>query len=177
MPWPRAVPLSADRLCLEPLTVEHADVMVDVLAPVELYHFTGGGPPSLEELRARYTRQVRGRSQDGTAGWLNWIIRPRQGRAPIGFVQATLHRTAQVTTADLAWLVTPSAQGHGFATESAERAATWLRSVDVRELRARIHPEHGASARVALRIVMHPTITRCDGEVLWRERPPASDEC
>lgn len=175
MSWPRAVPLESDRLVLEPLTIEHADVMVDVLAPGELYRFTGGEPPSVEELRARYARQVRGQSDDGTAGWLNWIIRFDREGPPIGFVQATLHRTPDVMTADLAWLVTPSAQGHGFATKAAQQAAAWLRSIHVEELNALVHPEHEASAHVARRIGMQPTTTSHDGEVLWQKRLAAMD--
>jgi RimJ/RimL family protein N-acetyltransferase len=175
MPWPRAVRLKSDRLVLEPLSIEHTDVMVNVLAPRELYRFTGGEPPSAEELRARYTRQARGQSEDGTAGWLNWITHPRNGGPPIGFVQATLHRAAEGVTADLAWLVTPSAQGHGFATEAAQQVATWLHSIHMQELNALIHPEHEASAHVARRIGMHSTTISRDGEVLWRKRLAATD--
>ncbi len=51
MPWPYAVRLRSDRLVLDPLSIEHADVMVNVLAPRELYRFTGGEPPSAEDLR------------------------------------------------------------------------------------------------------------------------------
>lgn len=176
MPWPYAVRLRSDRLVLEPLSIEHADVMVNVLAPKELYRFTGGEPPSAEELRARYARQARGQSEDGTAGWLNWITHPRNGGPPIGFVQATLHRAAEGMTADLAWLVTPSAQGHGFATEAAQQVATWLHSIPMQELNALIHPEHKASAHVARRIGMHSTTISRDGEVLWRKRLAAMDK-
>ncbi len=73
MPWPYAVRLRSDRLVLDPLSIEHADVMVNVLAPRELYRFTGGEAAERRDLRARYTRQVRGQSEDGAAGWLNWI--------------------------------------------------------------------------------------------------------
>lgn len=176
MPWPRAVRLKSDRLVLEPLSIEHADLMVNVLAPRELYRFTGGEPPSADELRARYTRQARGQSEDGAAGWLNWIIHPRNGGPPIGFVQATLHRAAEGRTAEIAWLVTPSAQGHGFATEAAQQVATWLHSIHMQELNALIHPEHEASAHVARRIGMHSTAISRDGEVLWRKRLVAMDK-
>lgn len=174
MPWPRAVRLKSDRLVLERLSIEHADVMVNVLAPRELYRFTGGEPPSTEELRARYTRQARGQSEDGAAEWLNWITHPRNGGPPIGFVQVTLHRAAEGMTADRAWLVTPSAQGHGFATEVAQQVAMWLHSIHVQELNALIQPEHEASARVARRIGMHSTTISHDGEILWRKRLTAT---
>ncbi len=175
MPWPRAVRLKSDRLVLEPLMIGHADEMVGVLAPRVLYRFTGGEPPSTEELRERYARQVRGQSEDGTAGWLNWITRRRDGGPPIGFVQVTLHRAAEGMTADLAWLVTPSAQGHSFATEAAQQVAMWLHSIHVQELNALLRPEHEASARVARRVGMRSTTVSHDGEVLWRKRLVAMD--
>ena len=53
-----AVPLETLRLTLEPLRVDHAEEMAPLLADAELYTFTDGGPPTLEELRARYVRQV-----------------------------------------------------------------------------------------------------------------------
>ena len=65
-----AEPLRAPSITLEPLTVEHAEAMAAVLADPALYAVTGGEPPTTEELRARYARQVRGtvarrRARDG----------------------------------------------------------------------------------------------------------------
>ena len=45
---------------LTPLTVDHAVAMVDVLSDPSLYEFTGGTPPTLEELTDRYARQASG---------------------------------------------------------------------------------------------------------------------
>ena len=55
-----AEPLRAPSVTLEPLTVEHAEAMAAVLADPALYAVTGGEPPTTEELRARYARQVLG---------------------------------------------------------------------------------------------------------------------
>jgi RimJ/RimL family protein N-acetyltransferase len=167
MSWPRAVALRTDRLVLVPLAVEDASEMVAVLAPPDLYRFTGGEPPTLEALEARYGRQVGGRSEDGSAGWSNWIIRPRDGRPAIGFVQATLAREGAELVADLAWLITVSEQGRGLAGEAASAVVTWLTSTGVERLQAFIHPEHTASAHVARRLGLAPTSTLVDGEILW----------
>jgi hypothetical protein len=43
--------------------------MVTVLADDDLYAFTGSGPPTLPELRARYARLVAGHSADGEQEW------------------------------------------------------------------------------------------------------------
>jgi hypothetical protein len=66
------------RLCLVPLAVADAGEMVRVLSGEALYAFTGGAPPTLAELRARYARQAAGRSPDGSQEWRNWIVRRRR---------------------------------------------------------------------------------------------------
>ena len=165
--WPRADALRTDRLSLEPLAVRHASEMTRALAPLVLYRFTGGEPPTYDELEARYRRQARGRSDDGRAGWLNWIIRPIGGGPAIGFVQATLTRRGVELVADLAWLVTVSEQGRGLAREAGSAVMAWLPSIGVGRLQAHVHPDHTASARVAERLGLAPTTTLVDGEVLW----------
>ena len=173
MSWPRAVALRTERVSLEPLSVEHASEMLAALAPQNLYRFTGGEPPTLEELETRYRRQVGGQSEDGSAGWLNWIIRPVDGGPAIGFVQATLTREGSELVAELAWLITPSGQGRGLAREAASAVASWLTSCGATRLRAHVHPEHEASARIAQRLGLAPTSTLVDGEIRW-EAPSRS---
>ena len=88
--WPRAEPLMTSRLDLEPLRVDHAAEMAAVLDEPALFTYTGGTPPTEADLRARYLRQAAGVSPDGREGWLNWVLRLRATRIPIGTVQATL---------------------------------------------------------------------------------------
>ncbi|WP_081829515.1 GNAT family N-acetyltransferase [Paraoerskovia marina] len=173
--WPRAERLATARCVLEPLTVEHADEMVAVLASPDLYTFTGGGPPGREVLRERYTRQVVGCSPAGDAGWLNWVVRSRE--SAVGYVQATLTRpdgtdgtdgAAPVTTAELAWLVSPDAQGGGVATEAASAVVDWLAGRGVEQVCAAVHPDHHASAGVARRLGLVATGVMVEGEQLWR---------
>jgi hypothetical protein len=71
------------RLELAPLAVRDAEEMVTVLGHERLYAFTGGGPPTLAELRARYARLVVGRSPDGTQQWRNAVV-ARAGLAATG---------------------------------------------------------------------------------------------
>ncbi|MDF2993366.1 MAG: hypothetical protein K0S37_3880 [Microbacterium sp.] len=176
MSWPQADPLHSDRLALEPLAVDHVSEMLAALAPPKLYRFTGGAPPTPDELGARYRRQSQGKSEDGRAGWLNWIVRPACGGAGIGFVQATIERKEDGIVADLAWLVTPEEQGRGIAVEAASTVVTWLRSVDVRHIRAFIHPDHTASMQVVRRTGLAPTGALVDGEILWEALLPTATE-
>ena len=146
---------------LTPLTVDHAAAMVEVLADPSLYEFTGGTPPTLEELTDRYARQTVGRSPDGTEQWLNWVV--LLDSAPVGYVQATVVGDS----AEVAWVISPSAQGRGLATEATREMVDRLTAVGVRRLVAHVHPDHAASARVAERLGLRRTDVLEDGEVRW----------
>ena len=146
---------------LTPLTVEHATAMVAVLSDPSLYEFTGGTPPTLEELTDRYTRQAVGHSPDGTEQWLNWVV--LLDSAPVGYVQATVVGDS----AEIAWVISPSVQGRGLATEAARRMSELLSAAGVRRLVAHVHPDHAASARVAERLGLRRTDVVEGGEVRW----------
>jgi RimJ/RimL family protein N-acetyltransferase len=88
---------------LTPLTVDDAAAMVGVLADPALYTFIGGRPPTLEQLRQQYRRQVAGRSADGSQDWFNWIVRMRDTDEPIGTIQATILDDA--TRGEIAWII------------------------------------------------------------------------
>lgn len=160
------------RLVLEPLTVDHAGEMVPVLADERLYAFTGGTPPTLEELGARYARQASGRSPDGVERWLNWIVRRSEDGVAVGFVQAAISEDPPPTAAVLAWVVGVRFQGHGYAREAATALAAWLAGTGVSRLVAYIHPEHTASMAVARALGLTPTDARVDAEVVWERLTP-----
>lgn len=179
---------------MTPLAVADADEMVSVLAPPELYTFIGGEPPTLEELRARYERQAGGGPADGSQVWHNWIVRRAEGGtavgaesgaavspgdgavvgpaagSAVGTVQATVVDAGRA--AEVAWVVGTEFQGRGYAVEAAGAMIAWLREHGVAEVRAHVHPEHAASARVAERIGLTATGERDDeGEQVWRSVP------
>ena len=177
MSWPQADPLDSDRLALEPLAVDHA--AEDAYRPGS----TRALPVHWRRAHQPWTNWAhgtaanpQGQSEDGSAGWLNWIVRPACGGPAIGFVQATLERKEDGLVADLAWLVTPEEQGRGIAVEAAATVVTWLRSIDVRHIRAFIHPDHTASMQVARRTGLAPTSALIDGELLWEAFLPTAAE-
>lgn len=149
------------RLELAPLAVSDAEEMVAVLGDERLYAFTGGRPPTLAELRARYARLVVGRSPDGTEQWRNWIVRLGDGRA-VGTVQATITDTGRA--AEVAWVIAMAWQGQGLAAEAAEE----LEAGGVQTITAHVHPDHHASAAVAARAGLAATGELHDGERVWR---------
>jgi RimJ/RimL family protein N-acetyltransferase len=159
--WPHAVALEAGELTLEPLRVDHAAEMVGLLADERLHVHTGDRALSEPELRARYERQAVGHSPDGSAGWLNWVIR-EDGRAA-GTVQATLTGAG----AELAWVVGVEYQGRGVASRAAAAVMEWLRGTGVERFLAHIGPANVASTGVARRLGMEATDVVKDGEVRW----------
>ncbi len=158
--------LRGPALVLEPLRVEHAGELAPLLDDSDLHVFTGGAPETLEQLTARYARQVRGRSADGSQQWLNWIVRRADTGEAVGTVQATVFPAS--SSAELAWVIARSHQHRGFARQAADIMATWLRGHGIASLLANIHPEHQASAGVARAIGLSPTDVLVDGEVRWQ---------
>ncbi|MEU6947359.1 GNAT family N-acetyltransferase [Streptomyces sp. NPDC046316] len=158
--------LRTARLALLPLAVAHAEEMAGVLGDPGLHTFTGGAPPTVPELRARYERQTAGSPEDGVV-WCNWVVRLREGgEGPlVGTVQATLHRAG---TAEIAWVVGTPWQGRGIATEAVRGMVARLTEHGVRTFVAHIHPDHIASAAVATAAGLTPTGERHEGEVRWR---------
>lgn len=67
----------------------------------------------------------------------------------------------------MAWMVGVPFQGRGYAGEAAEAMAEWLASCCVGVMKARIHPDHAASAAIAQRLGMTRTDEVVDGEQCW----------
>ncbi len=162
-----AVALAGRRVRLEPLRIGHAEDLMPVLNDAPLHTFTGGMPADLEQLRARFARQVVGQSPDGTQGWLNWLVRGEHAEA-LGTVQATISVVDGEPVAEVAWVIGTAHQSRGYAQEAAAVMVTWLRQAGARTVIAHVHPEHGASNAVARVLGLGPTATVLDGEVRWQ---------
>lgn len=161
-----AQPVVTGRLTLVPLSAGHADEMAAVLADPVLYTFTGGSPPTRQELRARYERWTAG-SPDPAVSWCNWVIQLRSPPCLAGTIQATI-RTGDQPAAEVAWVVGTPWQGKGIATEAARALIAWLSQQSVQTVIAHIHPHHQASAAVAAAAGLTPTGQIQDGEMKWR---------
>jgi RimJ/RimL family protein N-acetyltransferase len=163
-------PLETVRLALEPVRPAHADEMAALMGDRRLYAFTGGVPPTLDELRARYERQAAGRSPDGVERWFNWIVRRRSDGLAVGFVQAAVSddppRPAPLT-AVMGWALGIQFHGHGYAREAVGAMLRWLEAIGATRAVAYIHPEHSASMGVARSLGMRSTDELVDGEVVW----------
>ena len=166
-PPPNADELTTDRLALARLRLSDAREMQAVLAEPALYRFTGGSPPSLEQLEQRYRAQIAGPDAPDVS-WHNWIVRLRAEGPAVGFVQATVAGI----TADVAWLIGVPWQRQGIAVEAAFVVCDWFSVQGVRRRTAHIHPDHVASAKVARRLRMVATgVLDTDGEQIWSGQP------
>jgi RimJ/RimL family protein N-acetyltransferase len=140
--------------------------MAAVLSDPSLYTYTGGEPPTVEALEARYRRQLAG-SGHSDEQWLNWVV--EHDGDLVGYVQATVSGS----TAEIAWVIGTAWQGRGFAKEAAQGLVTWLRAHDTARIVAHIHPDHAASAAVATAVGLACTDVLEDGEYLWSTAGPA----
>ncbi len=153
--------IQSGQLELTPLEAADAAEMVTVLSDGDLYTFTGGEPPTLDQLQEQYGRQTEGSPRDDEM-WHNWIVR-LDGRA-IGCVQATVMGRA----ADLAWVVGSAWQGLGYGTEASRAMGDWLAGHGVARFSAHIQPDHTASKAVAANLGLRPTgQVDDDGEMIW----------
>lgn len=164
-------PLRGHGLVLEPLQTAHAPEMVGVLADAGLYRFTGGAPPTLAELEARYARHADGSGDPGEE-WHTWVARLGEDGPAVGYVQATVRPREGL--AELAWLVGSPWQGRGLARRAASVVLDEIDARGVPLVVAHIHPGHTASQRVAAAIGLEPTDRVVDGEVEWERAMPRS---
>jgi RimJ/RimL family protein N-acetyltransferase len=108
--------IETDSLTLEPQTAAHAEAMFDVLSDPEIYEYENEPPPSLEWLRARFTKLESRRSSDGQEHWLNWVIRLPTSEL-IGYVQATLWSDGR---AAIAYALSSEYWGRGLACQAVQ---------------------------------------------------------
>jgi RimJ/RimL family protein N-acetyltransferase len=147
--------------------------MVRALSDPELYKCTGGSPPTEEELRGRYRRQVGERSPQGGhleqqgERWFNWVVREHPTCEAVGYVQATVQHSPEGLVAEVAWVIGGPYQGRGLAKSAAKMMKQWLCQHGVRGFTAHIHPEHLASAAVAAHLGLSPNGWLESGEAVW----------
>jgi RimJ/RimL family protein N-acetyltransferase len=156
--------IEADRLLLVPLSRADADDLFPVLDDHSLHLHIGGEPMDAAALKARYERLERGGPDDESEVWANWIVRLRETREAVGYVQATIGEHG----ANLAWVIGRAWQRQGYASETTCAMTAWLRGAGVVTLRAHIHLRNVSSGRVAERAGLRPTgETDADGEAVW----------
>jgi ribosomal-protein-alanine N-acetyltransferase len=108
--------IEAVRFTLEPQMAAHAEEMFAVLSDPAIYEYENEPPPSVEWLRARFTKLESRHSPDGQERWFNWVIRLPTSEL-IGYVQATVHSDAR---AAIAYELSSAYWGRGLASEAVD---------------------------------------------------------
>jgi RimJ/RimL family protein N-acetyltransferase len=120
--------------------------------------FLGGKPHTLEECWTRFLRYA---GHWCVLGFGYWVVEEKETRDFVGEVGfGDFKRDMEPSLGpipELGWVLTPSAQGRGFATEAAQAALRWgQRHFDANEIACIIHPDHHASINVARKCGFEP---------------------
>lgn len=136
----------ADRpvITLEPLRPDHAAEMFAGLADPTGYRFLPDEPPdTVAALRARYERQVVGRSADGAETWANWIVRHHGSGIAVGYTQATIRDGSAL----LGYHLFPCCWRRGLGTQAvASTIDTLFATKGLRDVRALVDTRNTASS-------------------------------
>lgn len=136
-------------LTLEPQTVAHAEEMFVVLSDPAIYEYENEPPPSLEWLRARFTKLESRQSLDGQEQWLNWVIRLPTSEL-IGYVQATVRPNGR---AAIAYELSSAYWGRGLARQAVQAMISELvEHYQVRSFSAVLRRENLRSLRLLERL-------------------------
>jgi [ribosomal protein S5]-alanine N-acetyltransferase len=128
---------------LEPQLAAHAAELYAVICDPALYEFIDDKEPASEAaLRERLLRLESRLSGDGTAHWLNWIVRNPAGEL-VGYVQATV---APGHSAEIAYVIGRAYWRKGYAYAACAAMIGELRSsYGVTRLTATLDPANEAS--------------------------------
>lgn len=146
-------PLHGPRLHLEPLVPRHAAAMYTVIADPALYTYIDHGPPpSAEHLQSVYQRLQARQSDDGRELWLNWVLfgPGPPSAAPLGYVQASVLADGRSW---VAYLLTHSAWGRGYATEAMQAVLQHLfETLQVQQAMAQLEQDNLRSIALVRRL-------------------------
>ena len=153
--------LRSDRLVLEPLVANHADLLYESLRDDALYTFIPDDPPtSASALADRYRWLEVRRSPDGQERWLNWAVRRHAGGDYVGTVQATVLPDG---TALIAYVVFTRFQRRGFAFEACQALIAYLEGdLGATTLVAEIDTRNTASIALVERLGFRRVATTSD---------------
>jgi RimJ/RimL family protein N-acetyltransferase len=143
-------PIRSERLVLEPLFVEHAELLFDGMSEPRIYRWISALPPrSVEHLRRRWcAAERRGPNADGGRD-LDWAIRRNADGCYLGKADAELACNGVVT--NLGYIIFAPFWAQGYATEAVRALAEYFERQGMVEQRALVTSGNDASARVLMK--------------------------
>ena len=154
--------IDGSHVVLVPLVGGDADDLAGLLEDPITRGFLGVA--ELAGLRRRFASWESRSTPHGGEWWLNCVVRARDDRRALGWVQATVVGTR----ASVAWSLLPAERGRGAASDAVRTMTAWLRTtVGVEDVTAAIDPENTASERVARAAGFAATDRRREGKLVW----------
>jgi len=133
------------------LRVAHVEAMFPILLDERIYAFIPTRRHITPAGLAERFRKLEAGSPDPGEEWLNWCLFRRDDGSAIGYLQATVSQTDRA--AWVAYVLTPGAWGHGYATEALDWLLKHLAIAGRVDLaRAQIDSRNAASLTVVERL-------------------------
>ncbi|MCB8877287.1 GNAT family N-acetyltransferase [Acidisoma silvae] len=162
------------RLRLTVPTIDHLPACRALWSDPAVTRFIGGVPQTEEQVWSRLLRYI-GHWQ--AMGFGYWVVQTIDGGRFVGEIGFSDYRRDTVPrfdgTPEMGWVLSPEAQGQGFAREATEAALAWRDAhLPGAETVAIIQPDHAASLRVAdkLGFVAEQTAIYHDAPILLLRR-------
>lgn len=147
--------LATSRLELEPLSVVHAEALVEPFQDARVWTYLPQlRPADREAVRERFRRWLAPPPPDmpEALAFENWVGFERTTRAIVGTFQATIVRDGSAT---IGYIVFPNHQRRGYAVEAMTAVCTYLRDAQaIRRIVADMDRRNAASVAVAQRLGM-----------------------
>ena len=148
--------LETQRLRLRPHRPEDLAACTAMWADPSVTRYIGGRPFTREEVWARLLRYA------GHWRWMGygfWVIEERLSERFVGEIGLADFKRDMEPTLDVGpeagWALAPSAHGRGFATEALLKVTHWNDQRTGGAIACVIHPDNGASIRVAGKCGFH----------------------
>ena len=143
--------VETERLILREFRSEDFAFLRDMKNDAEMMRFITGEAMSAEDSWTKFLRAI---GHWSVMGYGYWLVEERASGCPIGevgfgdfkrFIEPSL-----IGEPEIGWLLAPSAQGKGYASEAAMAAVQWGdEHFKGKRMSCIVDPEHAASIRVA----------------------------
>lgn len=152
LPWNFA-PLHGDRVHLDLLRPDDLDALFAIQSDPEVCRYLLYEPRSREKVQEVLARDSAGTRLAEAGDFVQPAIRDAEGRL-IGTIYFKITSTEDAT-AEIGWLLAPSAQGHGYAREAAALMLDLaFGELGLHRVYAELDPRNAASVALCLRLWM-----------------------
>jgi RimJ/RimL family protein N-acetyltransferase len=160
--------LETPRLRMRAHTLADYEASCSLWSDPDVVRHIGGKPNTPEEVWSRLLRYI---GHWSALGFGYWVVEELSTGRVIGEVGLSdYHRDIDPAFAalpEIGWVLTPSAHGHGYATEAGTAAIAWATAhLATPELTCLIAPDNAASLRVAAKVGFTERTT-----TLYRDHP------